>query len=736
MALGFRKKKGGSEDTAEEQVSAPAATRQRKRKPNERLSSVVKESAPGAAVDVLARNTEFVLPNEAGWFALLLNVEAPEFGGLSVKHKGDEAKGSIIELITADEIEVVATPEMLAEDILGIVPTASTLERMGEYSLLTRAPYVWAVVSRDENDQLMVRPVAEASYAEALDVSSGRRTLAQLNPEVWAWAGGDAVEEQQPFSASEDAGDEQWAEQDQWTDESEQPFASEDASDDEEFDSGPATELYDPEDEGAVDYGALDDGGGGGIDYGDDDEGDYGAEDYDETDALADMVDEDEDAGEYEDYVAANYEREVPLAEVRQTLARRLSPEDLNLEVDTQEFDRSFSIEAPVIEIETGDHNAWLADQVADLTRQANANIAKMRADHVAELRRRYVALMSEHSEKVTRDLSTSRPGTQYFELMKAASADFEDDKRKGGEVASERRNEITRRFEEEAEEAGRAAAAAAKARFLAQNRSLRERLISEAALVVETGNEERYAHKREMLLQMRRDDARLAMELGSTKAMQLLGERQEQQQKAESELLREWSERIAKFIDDNRKHDVARAETLAAQLSRENHVAELNAQFATERERLTGEYATRIRELEAAIIANRDQALAELRERESEWEHRVKVGHAEVDSARTLVAKMEAQMGELRKTYEEQYEGRIATLVSDKESYATELERANHIQSRANKVLVVLVIVLAVAAFAVGIIVGWAWFNASLADAMALPWADGVGALLGGATP
>lgn len=737
MALGFRKKKGepgpGSGDQQVEQEAKPAASK-RKRKPNERLASVVKESAPGAAIDVLARNEAFVLPRGAGWLVLLLNVDTPSFGGLSVKHKGDEAKGSIIELITADHIEVVVTAEMLEEEVLGIVPTAETLERMSEFSLFTGAAYAWGVMMQAEDGSLLANPVDKATYAEATSISTGRLSVQERLPEVWAWALGEeppeAVAEEdlatdEPDYDAADSEPPAPEPQEGFADESQEPFGAAEAPA-----PAPAPEpLLDPEDEGAVDYGAMD------AEYADaaanyDDDVDYG-DGADEGDAYGGL----DDGGDLSEYVAANYEREVDEDEVRETLVRRLSPEDLDLEIDVEEFARAFSTDAPSVRIEVGHADAWLADQVADYVRQANAQIEKMHADHGAELLREYVSLMSLHSEKVTRDFSPSRPGTQYYELMNAARADFEEDKRRGADEVARERQDISRRFESEADEVARAAADAAKARFHAQNRVLRERLLSEAGLSIEARNEERFAHNRKVLLDMRRRDASLAMELGSTKAMQLLAERQDAQRKQQTALLKEWTDRITAFIDDNRKQDVARTETLAEQLRHTTQVQELTDQFAREREAMAAQHAERIRELEAEVVANRERAVIELREREAQWGHSLEMEQQKTVGAHSLVASLEEQMRGLGESYKSKYDQQIATLREDKESYARELERANHIQSRANKILVVLVIVMTLAALAVGMIVGWSWSNAG-ASAMVLPLMDGTGLPAGGAMP
>jgi len=139
--------------------------KERKKKPDELLASVVRETAIPAAVELLRSNTQFVFPSGTAWVMLVL--AADEIGGLSKRHGRDEAKGSIIELISSDQIRTVATAEMLEEEVFGIIPTDETLARMEEYSLLTGATYAWAVVWQKPSGDLLVDLVNGATFAQA-----------------------------------------------------------------------------------------------------------------------------------------------------------------------------------------------------------------------------------------------------------------------------------------------------------------------------------------------------------------------------------------------------------------------------------------------------------------------------------------------------------------------------------------------------------------------------------------
>ncbi|PZU04631.1 MAG: hypothetical protein DI630_00515 [Gordonia sp. (in: high G+C Gram-positive bacteria)] len=150
-----------------------------------RLSSVVSESTPGAALELLRLNTAFALP-DLNAYVLLVLPTVGDFGGLSRRSK-DEARGTIINLINADNIHAVVTAELLADDALGIVPDSESLARMEEISLLTDARYLYGVACEDvdtgEVKMFSVPPISEDTavsgklFEQVVQISQGQLAL-------------------------------------------------------------------------------------------------------------------------------------------------------------------------------------------------------------------------------------------------------------------------------------------------------------------------------------------------------------------------------------------------------------------------------------------------------------------------------------------------------------------------------------------------------------------------------
>lgn len=702
----FRKKNRGAEETggsiaAESEGGGVAvATAPKKRKPQEMLSSVVKESTVGAAVALLRENESFALPSGKSWVVIALPVE--NIGGLSMKQKNDEAKGSLIELITADEITTVATADMLDSEIFGIIPSAKSLNRMDEFSLLKNAKYVWVVLTQTPEGALSADPVADATYAEAVAVSEGHSSLAKILPDVWTWGGGDGAEAGDTASAEGTATvavPVVTASLDEPLTGDAEPF-----SDDDSPFGADAADAEEP-----IDYSALADEENGSPEF-DSDLGEFEKQFADQADEVdgSDAADAAAApvAGQEQEYYQDD--RVVDEEEVRASIARRFLSSDLDLEIDLETFEVNFNTATPVISFPLEDDATdWLGRQVNQLARQANTELELLHLNNENSLRELYVSLMSQHIERVIVDVSPDREGSYYNRLMRAAKDDLAGRQKAGPEEVSGLRKELNARYDAEAASRGRQAAEQAVLRYKEQNRPRHERELAELGLTNERASEEFYDGAQQIILDTRRKDALARMDLGKTKILDVLMERQQAHRDAEEALLKGWSAEMMKFIDENRKVDIARSDALAEQLSRDTQIETLKAEHAARVLEMRAEQDARVAQLDGDILKVRNEAVSELKAREETWNHTLSLEQQKTISANSRVQDLLSQFDQLGTSLEGQYTQRIATLERDKESYSLELDRASKIQSRANKIMVVLVIVLALAALAVGFIFG-----------------------------
>lgn len=677
-------------------ILGTASVRQRKerrKKPDELLASVVRETAIPAAVELLRSNMPFVLPSGTAWVMLVL--AADSIGGLSKRHGRDEAKGSIIELISSDQILTVATAEMIQEEVFGIIPTSETLERVEEYALLTGAAYTWAVVWQKPSGDLLVDLVNDATFAQARSIVAGTTSLEEaLGEKAWAEHSGLVAEAgasgASPAVLGEDEGDAIFDEisGDEVAGEAldGEPLFS-DVVDDE----GTETPIFDQDDTGFAPAES-------GPDY----EGDemVGYEGFDETDYGYGIE------GDYQE--ADDTVLPADQAQVRDVIARRFLSEELNLEVRLDEFNATFAIGAPVVQIAVPEGaTEWLGDQVAQLNRQANANLAQLRSAHEDELRALYVNLMSAHTEQVIRDVATDRAGSRYKLLKDAAESEHQQRRAEKDVKIRATRAEIAKGYEAQASKVAQQAALSAELQYKERNRPRMEREQLDTVAGIERDIEDTHVHNQQEILRVRRSDATLKMQTGQTQIFEVLAERQSEYLAAEEGRLNQWKSDIQRVVDDNRKADIAQSETLAEHLRTKDEIGVLRREQQGLLESVRAEHTDRIRRMEEELERSRKDAITRMTARDTEWQHNLDLEKQRTSSQAARATDLLQQLSTVEDSVAKRYQRRLAEMQTDKESYANELARASEIQSRSNKILVVMIVTLSLLMSVSGFIVG-----------------------------
>lgn len=720
---GWKNKKDSGKNPAASQNGSAGAADQgesvvRHRRANEMLASVVKTTEQGSVVALLRSNEAFALPGGQAWVGIGLRVQ--EIGGLSAKQSRDEAKGSIIELINSTMIEVVVTAELLDRDVLGIIPTQGTLQRMKEYSLLTDTnaeAYYWVVYRIGDDGLLVVDPVSATNFAEVEAVAAGNLSIATVLPGVWAWANGDPAPAESEIEQDRDETVVAMVVPAQGQGDQQDPFAAASSQHDGQGDGGaPAGRVTldkqeQPGQPESTSSAAAE--GDTGIDYElmDEDGASMGESDEqsDEPVASDDGYDPDSDDGGEAAYAAANADRVVPEQEVRDNIARRFLNDELGLYVSLDEFDAAFRTQAPVIEIAIADDPAdWMGSQIAQLSREANAELRQLHSNNLAALRQDYLNMLNIHVQKVTTAVSEKNAASIYAALTSEADKEFHDAKANAASDASRQRGELSAALDAEANLRGEQAAAHARAVYKDQRRPGVELAISQVGVRIEQQIEERREYNRARVLQLRRNDAATRMDIGTSSTLTYLIEQAKALRDAEMALLESWNARLSSYVDEHRKEDVARAAALADQLERSNTLEVLKGEHTAALEDLRTSQEARVRELNALNISQREDAATTLREARASAEHEVTLRDAELVAARKLNTVLTDQMASLEGTTEARWADRVNTLTVDRDANIAALKNSNELQKRANYILIALLILLAVLALLAGVAAGW----------------------------
>lgn len=719
--LSMKKKDRGDAESSEAASSSQAATSGKKGaralRANERLRSVIKESTFGAGVEALDRNVRFrLLSDEDGnsrWLALLFQADA--IGGLSEKTKRDEAKGSLVQQITSDHVETIATGEMLDREFMAIVPSAATLDRLGEYTMMVAAQYHWVVFSSANGELTFDQNIGPATYADAVAIQAGSPISSVVTdaPTLSRIESGGAIEDTP--ATVEAAGDEDPLFDQAARTDSEQitqthvspkvapatapepePTISAEPAGYSSEDDGPGVEFYENFDS---------------AEEGDDDDDDQPFE-VDVAVDSEDDADGEPDKDPYTAYLDVNASREFTEPEVRESIARRFMADDLDLVVDLNEFNSVFghgvASQVGVSDVTPVDGSDWLGAQLSQMAQAANSELAAQRERNDAELRQLYVEYTSHHIEEVVKQVSLTDPESRFGKMMGLADKDRGSSVRNQHSTVTARRQGVERRFTDEADKAAEAAAAQARATHMQMNRGRRDAAVTQVDREVTQDIEARYENERQQVLRLRRADADLGMQQGKTLIFEEVSKSRLLQAEAEHELLLDWNKRILVVVDENRKSDIARAEALTESLSRTNSVEEERKVNALRMDEVRSDYADRVADFERRSLQMREDMVAQLAKTDAAWQEKLGVSEERVAQANHLSTELQRQLESVSTSIRSDYESRMASTEAARDAYALEVERAGRTASRTQRAVLLMMAILTVTALAVGVLVGW----------------------------
>lgn len=727
-------KKGDTKVVDEQVAVAPAldkkAQKAEAKKAKDSLALVIDETEPGAALDLIRNNERWALPNGAG-VILSLPVDAPiEEGGIGglgkVSSKGDENKGSILQRIADDKIQVLMTQDMLRHNILGIIPTEQSLspEGMGEYTLFDKAIFMLTSVSVGADGSPVVNPVHYDELAGVLDVpagdvdtitlaqaqavSSGAVALSSLIPSLWRRLGGeidtDSVESESedlvediPAPPSADNADESLENVDNLPDFDPDEVPDEPLEDDLPFDEG----SYDDDDSDIEDP----------------------FKDLDvESDAEATVETETEDAeGSIPAPVVDNrvFDREA----VRSTMARRFLDEDLGFTVDMTPFEALFGHEEDEASRFSLDHLSdenWLDGQIKLLSQQANDALAQQRRRDISELRDLFFSLVSNTGDEIAAQMSTG-PGADNVWAQTLAEADANAEKSRESlvDIVGAQRAAIIAKYEKDKEADAQAKAVEAKSLYDVRHKPSLDRELDEIEPNLRATIDEDHTLRRRQILDARKQSAQASFDAALTRVMDHLIQKRSEQVARETELMEQFRDDMGRFLDENRKEDIARAEALREQLSRQNIVEQKTAEFAAREKELREQIKREREEAEKRSLAAQEEtnkALARMRE---EWSAQLAQAKAEVERANARTEEEAARVNMVREEISRQYESQIAFLENDQKTMMAQMDRESLVAKRANRLYIALAVLVALAFLALGVIAG-ILLHSTLSDANA----------------
>lgn len=708
---------GGAIEDA--QAAAPAqAPAVDARAAKDSLTLVIDETEPGAALDIIRQNTEWLLPNGIGVILALpvdASIDDGGIGGLGkVSSKGNEDKGSILQRIADDKIQVCATEDMLRHNILGVIPTPASLgpDGMGEYTLFDRAKFLLTSVTPRPDGTLETVPVHfdeatglievpdgdidTVTLAQAQEIAAGTVTLASLIPTLWKRLGGEGADEEE---AVEDIVEEA---------EPAAPTLPPTAAQSEAVEAVENLPHFDPDDipdEPMVDELPSDEGL-----YDEDDEDENPFDDIEEAPAPAPHVPTQTEEVEPEP-VAPVDERVFNKDAVRTAVARRFLDDSLDFAVDMTPFETllGYEVDTPAqFSLDHLDSTNWLDGQIKMLSQQANTVLADQRRRDIEELRNLFFSLVSRTGDEISAQMSTDEDADNTWAKTMAevngnetkALADL-------SEISEKQKAVLADQYQQEREAFIQARIGEERVRYDERHKPALVRQMDDMEASIRLDIESDYEARRYEILRARKTSARGAFDAAITKVMDHLIEKRAEQVQREAELIEKFRVEMSDFLDENRKEDIARTQALQEQLSRQNIVEEKSAEFAAREQELHEQIARERDEAHKRVLAAQDEANKVLERMRQENDAQLAQARAEVQRANERVKEEAERVGVVRDEIARQFQSQVESLQTDKQLLMDQMDRENLVAKRANRLYIALAVLVALAFLALGVIIG-----------------------------
>ena len=704
----------------ETQAAAPAqAPAVDARAAKDSLTLVIDETEPGAALDIIRQNTEWLLPNGIGVILALpvdASIEDGGIGGLGrVSSKGNEDKGSILQRIADDKIQVCATEDMLRHNILGVIPTPASLgpDGMGEYTLFDRAKFLLTSVTPRPDGTLETVPVHfdeatglievpdgdidTVTLAQAQEIAAGTVTLASLIPTLWKRLGGEGADEE---VAEEDIVEEAAPAA---------PTLPPTAAQSESVEAVENLPHFDPDDipdEPMADELPSDEGL-----YDEDDEMENPFDDIEETPAPAPHVPTQTEEVEVAPEVAPVDERVFNKDAVRTAVVRRFLDDSLDFAVDMTPFETllGYEVDTPAqFSLDHLDSTNWLDGQIKMLSQQANTVLADQRRRDIEELRNLFFSLMSRTGDEISSQMSIDEDAENTW-AKTMAEVNGNETKALADliEISEKEKAVLADRYQQEREAFIQARIGEERVRYDERHKPALTRQMDDLEASIRLDIESDYEARRYEILRARKTSARGAFDAAITKVMDHLIEKRAEQVQCEAELIEKFRVEMNDFLDENRKEDIARTQALQEQLSRQNIVEEKSAEFAAREQELHEQIARERDEAHKRVLAAQDEANKVLERMRQENAAQLAQARAEVERANERVKEEAERVGVVRDEIARQFQSQVESLQTDKQLLMDQMDRENLVAKRANRLYIALAVLVALAFLALGVIIG-----------------------------
>lgn len=665
------------------------------KKRNEMLSSVLSESVVETLLDEFAANKNFIgsFEGETAYIGLLFNVN--DIGGLSKKTNRDEDKGALVEQIKSGRIKALITSQLLADECMIIVPDAITVEAMSEFSILSNVKFKVCYVTKSckivASDVDVQLSDVEAIFqyddnAEDVFLKKGSHYFNNNSNNTVQTGDTSEISSETAFDSIDDDVSDNTVELVSNDFESEPADSQPDFSeDDDTFAPDESVDFTNEPVDEPVDF----------VDEPVDEYEDYSGSDDNYSDGDADYSDEEVE--------------EISDEAVENTIVRRFYSNELGLEVTTEPFDLQFMNLDTYVPFSEDRGEGWLNEYLSNMSKDANAEMERMHKNHMFELRKTYLSLLSLYCEDVQKQLDIADEDTRYGQINKSLKTQRIEAKKNIDRDVSKRKQELEDAWQKKLNQVGEDAARMAQQQYRERFGEAHDAELFRIEPNLMQEIEDSYQDAVRMMNTDRHNEASKLLDYGINSILKEIADIYDNMVAEEQTRYKELQQNMLDFIESNRKDEVARIETLKTEQERTTKAAEV-MQESTERiNQMKADFEASRAVLKGEIDNIQRANAARLKQSQEDYEARLSDAKRQNEALQKRLDDLLVRYSEIDKNKELEFTARINELSNERDAWKDKCEHDMSIHKRSSVTAVFLTIIAVIAAIAIGFIAGYA---------------------------
>ena len=698
--MGLFKKKANAPVEADAATNVPSKKGGRNKK-NE-LVKVLDESVWESVHEELKNNTQFVITEDGDTRYVAFLFDTTQCGGLAGKDaRKDESKGSIIEAIRTGAIKTYIRTEMLMDDVFIIIPDLDTIDAMDEFGILADGEYVLCTISEDGTD---IKTVTDDNDEEVVVDFDRIRSMIQNQADVHTLfpGGGDMTDAILGMSPSKN------------TTKSVQ---------EDDIDDLPSDDLDDLDDE---DVETLPEDDDLSDDISDDDM-DYSTpvpqpvqsqpvptpaptpasqpvypqpQAMDMSDAEEIDTSDEADDGGYDEF------EDITEEVVEEYVTRTFYSDDLGLEVSTKPFDMQFLHGNSYVPFNEDRGPGLLNEYISHLAKDANTRMQRMHNENLFRMRERYMRLIQEQCVNIAQALDISKDDTQYGMIRFGIERNKQDNLENAGSAVEQKTKQLNESWNRKLDQVAAEAAAAAKAQYEDRYGRSHESDIQNLLSREKDEIERDYQASLRRLNEDRRAEASKLLDIAVNETLKEMADLYlkvlHDEQREQARLQRE----ITKFIDDNRKDEKARIETLAEERRQTKKAEEVRREYATKIKAMSAEFDMKKTVLQADVDRMRQEHDIEIKKIETEWTKKINEEKSHSEELQKKLDELLDKYADMDANKALEYKKKLEDLQNEKDTWKRHTDDiiAAHKKSDNNNFRMSIIVIIAAVIAAIGI--------------------------------